>query len=73
MQLFSANLKSDKPEVAQISCVLFKKYFLDNSEGVSSADFDQMLQVVMDSLDFQTQPLILLRRKGDIISKIYSL
>jgi len=32
-----------------------------------------MLQVVMDSLDFQTQPLILLRRKGDIISKIYSL
>jgi hypothetical protein len=27
----------------------------------------------MDSLDFQTQPLILLRRKGDIISKIFSL
>ena len=73
LQLFTANLKSEKVEVAQISCVLFKKYFLDNAEGVSSADFDQMLQVVMDSLDFETQPLILLRRKGDIISKIYSL
>lgn len=43
MQLFTANLKSDKIEVAQVSCVLFKKYFLDNSEGVSSTDFDQML------------------------------
>ena len=38
MQLFMANMKSDQTEVAQISCVLFKKYFLENSEGVSPAD-----------------------------------
>jgi hypothetical protein len=38
MQLFMTNMKSDKPEVAQISCVLFKKYFLENSEGVSPND-----------------------------------
>jgi hypothetical protein len=73
LQLFTANLKSEKIEVAQVSCVLFKKYFLDNSEGISSTDFDQMLQVVMDSLDFKTQPLLLLKRKGDIISKIFTL
>lgn len=73
LQLFTANLKSEKVEVAQVSCVLFKKYFLDNSEGISSTDFDQMLQVVMDSLDFKTQPLLLLKRKGDIISKIFTL
>lgn len=73
LQLFTSNLKSEKVEVAQMSCILFKKYFLDNAEGVSPEDLDQMLQVVMDSLDFQTQPLILLRRKGDIISKIFSL
>jgi hypothetical protein len=66
-------MKSDKIEVAQVSCVLFKKYFLENSEGISNEDFEMMKQAVMESLDFKTQPLLLLKRKGDVISKIYSL
>ena len=73
IQLFIANMKSDKLEVAQVSCVLFKKYFLDNSDGISPADFDSMKQAVMESLDFKTQPILLLKRKGDILSKIFSL
>ena len=73
LQLFISNMRSDKVEVAQISCILFKKYFLDNSEGISTADYEMMKQAVMDSLDFKTQPILLLKRKGDVLSKIFSL
>jgi len=52
LQLFMDNMRSDKIEVAQISCVLFKKYFLEKSDGISEADFEQMKQAVMSSLDF---------------------
>lgn len=73
LQLFISNMSSDKVEVAQISCILFKKYFLENAEGVSDTDFELMKQAVLNSLDFKTQPILLLKRKGDVISKIYSL
>jgi hypothetical protein len=73
MQLFIANMRSGETEVAMISCVLFKKYFLDNSEGITQSDYEQMKQAVMDSLDFKTQPILLLKRKGDVLSKIFSL
>jgi len=73
MQLFMTNMKSDQTEVAQISCVLFKKYFLENSEGVSPDDLQQMQEAVMASLNFQTQPLLLLKRKGDVLAKVYAL
>ena len=73
LQLFVGNLKNDNVEVAQMSCVLFKKYFLDNSEGVAANDFDQMRIAVLESVDFQTQPMVLLKRKGDLISKIFML
>jgi len=42
MQMFMANMKSDNTQVAQTSCVLFKKYFLENSEGVDSDVLRQM-------------------------------
>jgi hypothetical protein len=72
LQLFITNMSSDKTEVAQISCILFKKYFLDNTEGVNPGDYEQMLQAVMQSLDFK-QPMLLLKRKGDLISKLFML
>jgi hypothetical protein len=73
LQLFIANMSSDKADVAQISCVLFKKYFLDNTEGVNPSDYESMQEAVMKSIDFKTQNMILLKRKRDLISKIYSL
>lgn len=73
MQLFIANMRSTETQVAMISCVLFKKYFLDNSEGIAQADYEGMKQAVMDSLDFKTQPVLLLKRKGDVLSKIFTL
>ena len=73
MQMFMANMKSDNTQVAQTSCVLFKKYFLENSEGVDSDVLRQMQEAVMESLNFQTQPLLLLKRKGDVLAKIHAL
>ena len=73
LQLFIANMNSEKADVAQISCVLFKKYFLDNTEGVNPSDYSSMQEAVMQSLDFKSQSMTLLKRKGDLISKIYTL
>jgi len=73
LQLFVGNLKNDNVETAQMSCIMFKKYFLDNTEGVNPNDFDQMRVAVLESLDFKTQPMVLLKRKGDLISKIFML
>lgn len=56
-----------------MSCILFKKYFLDNQEGVNPSDYDLMRETVMNSLDFKTQPMMLLKRKGDLISKVFML
>ena len=60
-------------DVASLACVLLKKYFLDDrrSEGMSVEDLEQMRTTVMSTLDFN-QPLMVLKRKGDIISKIYA-
>ena len=60
-------------EIAQLSCVLFKKYFLDDrqTENISIEDLEQMKGTIMNTLNFY-QPLSLLKRKGDIISKIYA-
>ena len=52
LQLFTANISNTDPAVAQISCILFKKYFLDNREGIQNNDFEQMKTVVMESINF---------------------
>ena len=46
LQLFVSNLKNEKEDISQISCVLFKKYFLDDSQGVNAEDYEQMKQAV---------------------------
>ena len=53
--------------------MLFKKYFLDDrrAESMTAEDLEQMRATIMNTLDFN-QPLIILKRKGDIISKIYA-
>ena len=52
---------------------MYKKLFLDDqkSEGLSAEDLEMMKQTVMQTMDFE-QPLTLLKRKGDIISKIFA-
>lgn len=73
-------LAKDSPqEVATLSCVLLKKYFLDARPGqdfqvteLSADDIQQLLQSVVQTLDFDTQPLLLLKRKGEVLAKLYS-
>lgn len=52
---------------------MYKKLFLDDSrsESISVSDLEVMKSTVMSTMDFN-QPLTLLKRKGDIISKIYA-
>ena len=79
-QQLIAGLAKDSPqEVATLCCVLLKKYFLDarpNSEvqitELSDADATQLLQSVTDTFDFEAQPLMLLKRKGEVLAKLYS-
>lgn len=73
INIFLEGMKKDNLEVASLSCVLFKKYFLDDrrAESISVDDLESMKTTIMATLDF-SQPLMLLKRKGDIISKIFS-
>ena len=66
-------------EIATLCCVLLKKYFLDarpNSDvqvtELSESDLVQLMQSVSQTFDFDTQPLILLKRKGEVLAKLYS-
>jgi len=60
--------------VATLCCVLLKKYFLDlrAEANLTAEDLEQLKNAVEGSLDFDNQPLVLLKRKGDVLSKIYS-
>ena len=61
-------------EVATLCCVLLKKYFLDlrAQASLSNEDLEQLKGAIEGSLDFENQPMVLLKRKGDVLSKIYS-
>jgi len=63
-----------KFEVASLCCVLMKKYFLDNraTTVLSDTDLENLRNAVLSSMDFEKQPLPLLKRKGDVLSKIYA-
>jgi len=63
-----------KFEVASLCCVLMKKYFLDNRATtiLGDSDLENLRNAVLSSMDFEKQPLSLLKRKGDVLSKIYA-
>ena len=39
---------------------------------LSDADMTQLLQSVTETFDFDSQPLLLLKRKGEVLAKLYS-
>jgi hypothetical protein len=51
-----------------------KKYFLDNRATtiLGDSDLENLRNAVLSSMDFEKQPLSLLKRKGDVLSKIYA-
>lgn len=60
--------------MATLCCVLLKKYFLDlrAQASLSPSDLEQLKGAIEGSLDFENQPMLLLKRKGDVLSKIYA-
>ena len=61
-------------EVATLCCVLLKKYFLDirATQTLTPEQLETLKQSIEGSLDFENQKMNLLKRKGDVLSKIYS-
>ena len=57
-----------------MSCILLKKYYLDfkATAELNAGDLETFKQAVNASIDFNTQSIGLLKRKGDVLSKIYS-
>ncbi len=73
LNILVEGMKNTDISVAQLAALMYKKLFLDDSrsEGISESDLEMMKVTVMNTMDFN-QPLSLLKRKGDIISKIYA-
>ena len=63
-----------KFEVASMCCVLLKKYFLDSRAQTELAeqDLENLRNALLESIDLNKQPLSLLKRKADVLSKIYA-
>jgi hypothetical protein len=54
--------------------MMYKKMFLDqdNAKSLNFDDLESMKTQIMGTLDFTNQSLSLLKRKGDVISKIFA-
>lgn len=53
-------MKSQKPEVAQLSCLMYKKMFLDDAQTASTLSIDDlevMKNQIMGTLDFNGQQM----------------
>jgi len=63
-----------KFEVASMCCVLLKKYFLDSraQTELGPQDLENLRNALLESINLEKQPLTLLKRKGDVLSKIYA-
>ena len=57
-----------------MSCILLKKYFLDfkSTAELNDTDLEAFKQAVSASIDFSTQSISLLKRKGDVLSKVFA-
>lgn len=73
LNILVEGMKNQEQTIAQLAALMYKKLFLDDSrsEEISADDLEMMKQTVMNTMDFN-QPMTLLKRKGDIISKIYA-
>lgn len=67
-------MKNSDASVAQLASLMYKKLFLDDERAstLSADDLEHMKMNVMGTVDFASNTLQTLKRKGDILSKIYS-
>jgi hypothetical protein len=74
LSTLTEGMKSQTNEIAQLASLMYKKLFLDDerADQLSIDDLEHMKMNVMGTLDFNANSLQSLKRKGDILSKIYS-
>lgn len=66
-------MQSSEEQVSMMCLILIKKYFLDVTckTQLSETDLEALRQAVMSSIEFEKQPLLMLKRKADVLSKVY--
>jgi len=73
--ILASGMGKDVPaEQSVMACVLLKKYFvgpLVTNCTLSSAELEQIKAAVEGSFDFDSQPMLQLRSKADVLSKVY--
>lgn len=74
LSTLTEGMKSQTNEIAQLASLMYKKLFLDDerADQLSIDDLEHMKMNVMGTIDFNANSLQSLKRKGDILSKIYS-
>ncbi len=73
LNLLIEGMKAEDQSISQLAALMYKKMFLDDarSENLSSADLQVMKDSIMSTISF-SQHITLLKRKGDILSKIFA-
>lgn len=74
LNILIEGMKSSQDQnIAQLAALMYKKLFLDDSRSdqLSNDDLELMKGAVMNTMDF-SQNMTLLKRKGEIISKIFA-
>lgn len=70
-------LQSSNQDMKPIACILLKKYYLDGRaeeaqlEQLNLDDISGLKNFLKSTLNFETEPLNLLRRKAEIICKLH--
>lgn len=72
-----ADLSAEQLNLKVLACVLLKKYYLDDRaeekqlEQITPEMIQTLKVQLQSSLNFETEPINLLRRKAEIICKLY--
>ena len=66
-------MNSGNVQVAMLCLVMLKKYFLDPRAAtqLEPAQLEQLREAIQASIEFVEQPIQLLKRKADVLSKVY--
>jgi hypothetical protein len=66
-------MNSGNVQVAMLCLVMLKKYFLDPRAAtqLEPAQLEQVREAIQASIEFVEQPIMLLKRKADVLSKVY--
>ena len=77
--IVAPNAASDNLSETVLACILLKKYYLDKRreeqecEQIGAKEIKELKAGLTQSLDFGAQPMNLLRKKAELITKLHKL